>query len=63
MATHGLGREVLFECHADGTVVSVAGNDFTPLGLVVLAGVEVLASVDVSNALSMVEFGGGTVNT
>jgi len=55
VATHGLGREVLFECHADGSVVSVAGNNLAPFALVILAGFGRLASPNVSNTLSMVE--------
>jgi hypothetical protein len=61
--THGSGGEVLGESHADATVLTVGGNNSAPSALVVLAGVGVLTFPDVSNALSVVELGRGTVNT
>ena len=62
-AAHGSGGQVLLERDTNGSVVAVAGNNFAPSALVSLAGLGALALVNVSDALSMVEFGGGTVNT
>lgn len=59
--THGSGREVLGESHADTTVLTVGGDDSSPSALVVLAGVGVLTFPDVSNALSVVVLGGSAV--
>lgn len=59
---HGSGGEVLGERDADGTVVSVAGNNLAPFASVSLAGGGVLALVNVCDALSMIELGRGTIN-
>lgn len=59
---HGSGGEVLLESDTDGTVVSVAGNNLAPLASVSFAGLGVLALVNVSDALSVVELGRGTIN-
>ena len=61
--THGSRGEVLGESDSDTTVNSVRGDNLTPSALVVLAGLGVLTFPDVSNALSVVELGRGTVNT
>ena len=59
---HGSGGEVLGESDADGAVVAVAGNDLAPCAFVSLAGVGVLALVNVSDALSVVELGRRAIN-
>jgi hypothetical protein len=58
---HSSGGEVLGESHSDTTVLTVGSHNSSPSALVVLAGVGVLALPDVSNALSMVKLGGGSV--
>jgi hypothetical protein len=57
-AAHSTGRQVLGELGADEAVVSVAGDDFTPDGLVAGFSLCVLRFVDVGDALSVVESGG-----
>ena len=57
----GSRREVLGELCADDTALSVGGGDLAPDGLVVEAGLGVLGSVDVSNALAVVPGAGGAV--
>jgi hypothetical protein len=59
---HGSGGQVLRESDTDGAVVAVAGNNLAPSASVSLAGLGILALVDVGDALSMVELGGGTIN-
>lgn len=62
-ATHGSRGEVLGESNADTTVDTVGGDNSTPSALVVLAGGGVLAFPDVSDALTVVVLGAGTVGT
>ena len=55
MGADGSGGEVLGEHSSHMTVVTVAGDDLAPDGLVVGSSLCVLGSVDVGDTLSMVE--------
>lgn len=55
VSTNSAGREVLAELSLDEARVSVAGSDFAPHGLEVGASLLVLGSVNVGDALSVVE--------
>jgi hypothetical protein len=57
--SHSAGREILGELCAYKAGVSVVSNDFAPHCLVVGTSLCVLGFVDVGDALSVVESGGG----